>query len=220
MRIVIANVLSAADIKTVRAALSKARFVDGRETAGFAARLVKHNRQAAARDASLDPVRELIESRLRGNDVFAMAARPKAFTPLLFSKTAAGMEYGTHVDDALMRGLRTDVAFTLFLCEPKSYGGGELVIESTSGEDAYKLPAGSMIAYPASTLHRVNKVTRGERLVCAGWARSFVREAAQRELLFDLDTARRRLFAREGKSADFDLLSKSLSNLLRMWAED
>jgi PKHD-type hydroxylase len=94
------------------------------------------------------------------------------------------------------------------------------VIESPRGEDSYKLPAGSMIAYPATTLHRVNPVKRGERLVCAGWARSFVRDAAQRELLFDLDTARRRLFAREGKSADFDLLAKSLSNLLRMWAED
>ncbi|HWM81109.1 MAG TPA: Fe2+-dependent dioxygenase [Pseudolabrys sp.] len=220
MRLVIGNVLSADEVRTVRSALAKARFVDGRETAGFAARLVKHNRQAAARDHSLDTVRELIESRLRANDVFTMAARPKAFTPLLFSKTAPGMEYGTHIDDALMRGLRTDIAFTLFLYEPKSYGGGELVIEDHDGEDSYKLPAGTMIAYPATTLHRVNPVTRGTRIVCAGWARSFIRDAAQRELLFDLDTARRRLFARDGKSADFDLLSKSLSNLLRMWAED
>jgi PKHD-type hydroxylase len=220
MQIVIGNVLSAAEVKTVRSAVAKARFVDGRETAGFAAKLVKRNRQAAVSDHSLDAVRELIESRLHTNDVFAMAVRPKVFTPLLFSKTASGMQYGAHVDDALMRGLRTDVAFTLFLCDPKSYGGGELVIESPRGEDSYKLPAGSMIAYPATTLHRVNPVKRGERLVCAGWARSFVRDAAQRELLFDLDTARRRLFAREGKSADFDLLAKSLSNLLRMWAED
>jgi PKHD-type hydroxylase len=152
--------------------------------------------------------------------VFALAVRPKALTPLLFSRTGKGMHYGTHVDDALMRGLRTDVSFTLFLSEPKSYGGGELVIEGTGGEDAFKLPAGSMIAYPATTLHRVNPVTRGERMVCAGWARSYVRDTAQRELLFDLDTARRRLFAREGKSEDFDLISKSVSNLLRMWAED
>jgi PKHD-type hydroxylase len=220
MRIVIGNVLTADEVKSIRAALAKARFIDGRETAGFAARLVKNNRQAATRDPSLDTLRDLIEGRLRAHEVFTMAARPKAFAPFLFSKTAPGMEYGTHVDDALMRGLRTDVAFTLFLCDPKTYRGGELVIEGHDGEDSYKLPAGSMIAYPATTLHRVNPVTRGERIVCAGWARSFVRDAAQRELLFDLDTARRRMFAREGKSADFDLLSKSLSNLLRMWAED
>jgi len=220
MHVVIGQVLSADDLKTVRAALAQARFVDGRETAGFSARLVKRNRQAAVADRTLDSVRQLVADRILHNDVFALAARPKALTPLLFSRTGKGMHYGTHVDDALMRGLRTDVAFTLFLCDPKSYGGGELVIENPGGEDGFKLPAGSMIAYPATTLHRVNPVTRGERVVCAGWARSYVRDAAQRELLFDLDTARRRLFAREGKSADFDLISKSVSNLLRMWAED
>ncbi len=220
MHVVIGQVLTADDLKTVRAALAKARFVDGRETAGFSARLVKHNRQAAVADHSLDTVRQLVAERILHNAVFALAVRPKALTPLLFSRTGKGMHYGTHVDDALMRGLRTDVSFTLFLSEPKSYGGGELVIEGTGGEDAFKLPAGSMIAYSATTLHRVNPVTRGERMVCAGWARSYVRDAAQRELLFDLDTARRRLFAREGKSEDFDLISKSVSNLLRMWAED
>jgi PKHD-type hydroxylase len=94
------------------------------------------------------------------------------------------------------------------------------VIENASGDEAIKLAAGSMIAYPATTLHRVAQVTRGRRHVVAGWARSFVRDAAQRELLFDLDTARRTIFARDGKSPEFDLISKSLANLLRMWAED
>ena len=149
-----------------------------------------------------------------------MAARPKKLSPLLFSRTETGMQYGVHVDDALMAGMRTDIAFTLFLDDPDSYDGGELVIESAAGDDAIKLPAGAMIVYPATTLHRVAMVTRGQRHVVAGWARSFVRDGAQREILFDLDTARRTIFARDGKSGEFDLISKSLANLLRMWADD
>jgi PKHD-type hydroxylase len=220
MQIVIADILKPDDLAAVHAALSQTRFVDGRETAGFAARAVKDNRQAVARDKSLDPVRNLVATRIMESELFRMAARPKALSPLLFSRTETGMQYGLHVDDALMGGMRTDVSFTLFLDAPETYDGGELVIENASGDEAIKLAAGSMIAYPATTLHRVAQVTRGRRHVVAGWARSFVRDAAQRELLFDLDTARRTIFARDGKSPEFDLISKSLANLLRMWAED
>lgn len=220
MQIAIAGLLSDDDLRTVRDNLKRARFVDGKETAGFAARLVKSNRQVKTSDRSLDGVRELIASRILANDVFRAAVRPKQLTPLLFSRYEPGMKYGSHVDDALMQGLRTDVSFTLFVDDPDTYDGGELIIETTAGEDAIKLPAGSLIAYPSTSLHRVAEVTRGERNVVVGWARSFIRDAAQRELLFDLDTARRQLFAREGKSAEFDLISKSLANLLRMWAED
>jgi PKHD-type hydroxylase len=119
-----------------------------------------------------------------------------------------------------MDGMRTDVSFTLFLSDPTSYDGGELTIESAAGEETFKVDAGTLVAYSATSLHRVADVTRGARLAAVGWARSFVRDAAQRELLFDLDAARRQLFARDGKSAEFDLVSKSLANLLRMWAED
>lgn len=220
MQIVIGNVLSADQLASVREALKAARFVKGRETAGFAARIVKDNRQAASDDTSLEPARELVMAQIANNDVFRLAVRPKALTPLLFSRYEPGMRYGSHVDDAVMYGMRTDVSFTLFLEEPDSYDGGELVIETAMGEDAIKLPAGSLVAYPSTSLHRVAEVTKGVRHVAAGWARSFVRDAAKRELLFDLDTARRRLFEREGKSAEFDLLSKSAANLLRMWSED
>jgi PKHD-type hydroxylase len=108
----------------------------------------------------------------------------------------------------------------LFLADPDSYDGGELVVETPAGEEAIKLPAGSLVAYPSTSLHHVAAVTRGTRLAAVGWARSLVRDAARREMLFDLDTARRQLFAREGKSSEFDLLSKSVANLMRMWAED
>jgi PKHD-type hydroxylase len=220
MQIVIGDILKGNDLAAIRNALESVRFIDGKDTAGFAARRVKDNRQADAFDRSLDPIRAMVAKRIQENDLFRIAARPKQLSPLLFSRYEPGMEYGSHVDDALMGGMRTDVAFTLFLEDPDSYDGGELVIESAGGDDAVKLPAGAMIAYPATTLHRVAQVTRGRRHVVAGWARSFIRDAAQRELLFDLDTARRTIFARDGKSAEFDLLSKSLANLMRMWAED
>ena len=218
MQIIIGNVLSAEEIKTVNAALARAAFVDGQATAGFAARTVKLNRQAAGR--SLETVRKLVAERILGNEVFRLAVRPKALSPLLFSRYEQGMHYGSHVDDALMDGMRTDVSFTLFLSDPSSYDGGELTIESAAGEETFKLDPGGLLAYPATSLHRVAEVTRGVRLAAAGWARSFIRDPARRELLFDLDTARRQLFARAGKSAEFDLLSKSFANLMRMWVED
>ena len=220
MQIVIGSVLSAAEVKAATAALARARFVDGRDTAGFAARTVKHNAQTDASDRSLETTRRLVAERILGNEVFRLAVRPKALSPLLFSRYDTGMTYGSHVDDALMQGMRSDVSFTLFLSDPKTYRGGELVIESAAGEEEVKLAAGSLVAYPSTSLHRVNAVSRGVRLAAVGWARSFIREAARRELLFDLDTARRTMFARAGKSQEFDLVSKSLANLMRMWAED
>ena len=220
MQIVIGNVLSAAEVKTVAAALKRARFIDGRKTAGFAARMVKNNRQAEGSDRSLETIRKLIATRILGNEVFRLAVRPKALSALLLSRYEKSMHYGSHVDDALIDGMRTDVSFTLFLSDPKDYDGGELAIESASGEETFKLAAGSLVAYPSTTLHRVAGVTRGARLAAAGWARSFIRDAARRELLFELDTARRQMFARDGKSPEFDLVSKSFANLMRMWAED
>jgi PKHD-type hydroxylase len=218
MQIIVGNVLTAAEIETVLAALKDARFADGCATAGFAARLVKKNEQAEGR--SVETVRKLIAERILAHEVFRLAVRPKALSPILLSRYEKGMHYGSHIDDALMDGMRTDVAFTLFLSDPKSYAGGELIVESAAGEDAVKLPAGSLVAYPATTLHRVADVTRGVRLAAVGWARSYVRDPAQRELLFELDTARRQMFARDGKTAEFDLISKSFANLMRMWVED
>ncbi len=220
MQMIIANVLSRAELKIVRDALERARFVDGRATAGFAARLVKNNEQVDAADRSIEAIRKLVTERISKNELFKLAVRPKALSPLMFARYERGKNYGSHVDDPLMNGMRTDVSFTLFLSDPKTYSGGELVIESAAGEDPVKPPAGAMVIYPTTALHRVAKVTKGQRLVCVGWARSLIRDAARRELLFDLDTARRRMFARGGKSADYDLVSKSLANLMRMWVED
>ena len=219
MILAIADVLTAADVEEVRSGLATAPFVDGRTTAGWSARLVKSNLQASPAP-EVERLRALVETRLRDHPVFALATRPKTILGPLFSRYQPGHAYGAHVDDALMGGIRSDVSFTLFLSDPASYGGGELVIDSTAGEEAFKLAPGSVITYPATTLHRVAPVTSGERLAAAGWVRSFIRDADRRELLFDLDTARRRIFDREGKTAEGDLLAKCAANLLRQWCED
>src|SRR5262245_5583869 len=215
----IADVLPAADVAAICAGLARASFVEGGETAGWAARRVKANLQAAE-SPQIEGLRALIEARLMENEVFVLATRPKAIVGPLFPRYLPGHAYGTHVDNALIEGVRTDVSFTLFLCDPGSYDGGELIIEEASGEEAFKLPAGAAVCYPATTLHRVAPVTRGERLAAAGWVRSYVRDPRQRELLFDLETARRRLFERDGKTAEGDLLAKCAANLMRMWCED
>src|SRR5436190_8698656 len=198
MQLAIADVLSAEDAAEIRAALAHAPFEAGARTAGWNARLVKDNEQA--RDSAtlrlLRLLRERVEGAIGKNELFSLAVRPKALTPLVFSRYGGGQPYGSHDDNPLMGGIRTDVSFTLFLAEPEAYDGGELVIESPSGEDAVKLPAGHMVVYPSTALHRVEPVTRGERVAAVGWAQSHIRDAAQRELLFDLETARRRLFDR------------------------
>jgi PKHD-type hydroxylase len=130
------------------------------------------------------------------------------------------MEYGAHTDDALMgdefHPLRTDLAFTLFLSDPTTYDGGALIVESRGGEQAVKLAAGDCVLYPAGTIHRVEPVTRGERLAAVGWVQSVVRDAARREILFDLSKARARVSA---SREDLLLLDKSIGGLLRMWGE-
>lgn len=154
--------------------------------------------------------------------MFQTVALPKQVSPIRFSRYEQGMSYGTHVDNAFMgedRRLRSDLSLTLFLSNPDTYQGGELVIESAQGEQSFKLPAGAMILYPSTTLHRVETVMEGVRLAAVGWVQSLVRDSNAREVLFDLETARRAIFAKHGKVPEFDLISKSYANLLRRWGE-
>lgn len=223
MILCISDILNNQQLTRARAALDSGQFEDGRKTAGWHARLVKNNEQMAMSGETASALRAEVEQALTSHPLFQMAVRPAKMTPLLFSRYRDGMTYGNHVDDPVMgRGegrLRTDISFTLFLDDPDSYDGGELVTDTTAGEQSYKLPAGAAVIYPSSTLHRVQPVTRGQRRVAIGWVQSTIRDPAQREVLFDIDTARRQLFEREGKTAEFDLLTKSLANLQRFWAE-
>jgi PKHD-type hydroxylase len=219
MILAVSDVLSEADVTALSGGLAQASFAPGEETAGWSAQLVKSNLQASD-SPEIEAMRALVRTRLLEHPVFALATRPKAVIGPLFSRYQPGHGYGSHVDNALIGGARTDASFTLFLSGPESYDGGELVIDTPSGEEAFKLAPGSVVTYPATTLHRVERVTRGERLAAAGWVRSYVRDPARRELLFDLETARRRLFERDGKTPDADLLAKCAANLVRMWCED
>lgn len=214
----IADVLTPAEITEIVSILSKAEFVDGQLTAGWHAKLVKHNQQLKAGTFQAE-LQAKVTAALNRNPLFQTAVRPQTIHSLLFSRYDPGMSYDTHVDNALMNGKRSDVSFTLFLSPKTDYQGGELVTEGAQTEQAYKLDAGAAIIYPANTLHRVNLVSQGTRLVVVGWVQSFIRDASEREILFDLDTARRSIFAQQGKTPEFDLISKTIANLLRKWAD-
>jgi PKHD-type hydroxylase len=222
MILCIADVIPATDLASIGRALGKAAFQDGRKTAGWHARKVKRNEQADPAARATQEIGARLTAALRANPVFSAGVQPRAIRPFLLSRYGEGMEYGPHVDDAIMGSedrVRSDVSVTVFLSAPEDYDGGELVIESAGGEQAFKLPAGHAIAYPSTTLHRVEKVTRGTRLVAVTWVQSLVRSADDREILFDLDQARRALFAQQGKTREFDLIAKSYANLLRKWSE-
>lgn len=219
MLIVIPDVLSREQLTGLQDLLPRLDYADGRSTAGWSARLVKHNEQASP-DPALDMWCARIRELLLAHPVFQISAFPKAIIGPLVSRYGPGQEYGPHVDEPLMDGARVDLAFTLFLSPPDTYDGGELTIEGPAGSDAHKHEAGSLVLYPATTLHQVMPVSRGDRYAAVGWVRSLVRDPARRELLFDLETARRRLFAEHGKTQDHDLLSKTCVNLMRMWCED
>ncbi len=219
MLIHLQNVCSPEQVDHLRQLIGGGQFADGGKTAGHAARDVKNNEQLET-GARIDTVRNEVRKALMGHTGFVSFARPKALSRILVSRYREGMEYGPHIDDALMGGRRADLSFTLFLSEPDSYHGGELVMDGTEGETEIKLSAGDAVVYPTSAIHQVLPVTNGERLAVVGWVRSLVRRADQREILFDLDQVSSRLYERDGKTRELDLILKTKANLLRQWAED
>ncbi len=219
MLAVIADLLDAETLGRIRQELTRSAFVDGKTTAGYRARRVKANEQLACGDHA---VRDLVVDALKRNKTFKKLALPKAIRPPLISRYRPGMTYGYHVDDAMMgddKTARSDVSVTVFLNDPDDYEGGELEILSGFGPSSAKLPAGAALVYPASTLHRVCPVTRGERLVAVTWVQSLVRDPAQREILHDLQQIQERLNAIDPEAQETNLAFKSYSNLLRMWSE-
>ena len=216
---VLGNVLSEAEVTALREAAAAVDFKDGRATAGRYARDVKRNEQAAKSDI-LDGILEKARAALNANEAFRSIARPRKFVRLLLSRYQPGMEYGTHVDDAIMAGARTDLSFTLFLSDPGDYEGGELEIDLAGMTQSIKLDAGDMVLYPSTSLHRVAPVTSGKRLVCVGWIESSVPDAAVREIIFDLENLRSSLSGRlDLQSPEMLVLSKSISNLVRRFGQ-
>lgn len=221
MRLAIGNILNAAQLEELRRHLEKAAFGDGRRTAGAAARQVKNNLQLDPASPAYKACASVVLAALQANETFQTAALPRAMSGPLFSRYEPGMGYGAHVDNALMRGpdLRSDLAYTLFLSEPSSYEGGELVLMEAEGENAIKLPAGTLFLYAATALHRVENVTAGRRDVCVGWVQSLVRDERVREMIFDLSQAKARLEGQADQKETRYLIAKTQSNLLRLHAE-
>lgn len=213
------GVLSPEDMTLAREVLAEAQFVDGRATAGATARRVKDNLQALGDDPRIDDLGRFVLEALNRHPIFPIAARPAAFSRVLFSRYEPGMRYGAHVDDAMMGvgggRLRTDLAFTIFLADPETYEGGALVVHGAAGETRVKLGAGDAVLYPAGTVHEVEPVGTGARLAAVGWVQSLVRDPARREVLFDLAQVR----ADWPGGAPPLALDKTISSLLRMWAE-
>lgn len=217
------DVLTPEELAAIRSELQGAAFVDGASTAGWSAREVKKNLQVDIHTESQARLRDIVRDAFLRNGMLQASILPAAMTQVMFNRYDVGMQYGRHVDAPVMGSLdgavRSDVAITIFLSDPKSYTGGDLVVDTHGVEYGFKLDAGSAIAYPANSLHHVTPVTQGARYAAIIWVQSQVRDAAKRELLWDLDNAKRQIFGREGKSATFDAISKSHANLLRMWAE-
>lgn len=215
----IADILRPEEVAAIRTALEgDAIFADGGETAGWHARAVKSNQQARTK-AIKGPLAK-IERALAEHDLFQAVALPRRLISLRLTRYGVGDRYGTHTDNAIIDGARADLSFTLFLSEPETYDGGELIIDTAGEEIAVKMPPGHLVIYGANTLHRVAPVTSGVRLAANGWVRSLIRRADQREVLTDLALLMRRAHTADGKTEEFDLLAKTRSNLLRMWAED
>lgn len=219
MILIIKDVLTDDQCDQIIEDMAAMRFQPGTKTAGWHARLVKNNEQTDRMHRGYKPLNTKVSQAIMNSAEFTLACRPRHLTDLKFSRYRDGMEYGSHVDDPVMAGVRSDISFTLFLADPGSYDGGELVMENTDGDASYKLNRGQMIAYSSTRLHRVAPVTAGERICAVGWTQSWVRDPAQREILYELDLARRGIFQRESKSREFDLISKSHANLVRMWVD-
>ena len=223
MLITIANLLDLAALQQVRELLPTLRWKDGAETAGATAREVKQNLQADLTSRTGVKIRDIVTSSIEAHPVLQAAAQPARFSKLILSKTEQGGGYGLHVDNAFMPigddKLRTDLSFTLFLSEPAEYVSGELQIENAGQSMRFKPNAGDLVLYPSTSLHQVNAVSSGTRLVCVGWIESRIRRADDRETLFDLINLKAELDAHhDAQSAELLVLSKTIANLLRRFS--
>ena len=218
------EVLNSGQVAAFRSRLAAADWVDGKVTAGQQSASVKRNLQVPGDSAAARELGEIILEALGRNPTFISGGLPIRVFPPLFNRYDAGMEFDTHVDNAIRFAgpvrFRTDLSATLFLSEPEDYDGGELIIADAYGEHAVKLPAGDMVVYPASSLHRVSPVTRGSRWASFFWAQSMVRSDEQRALLYGLDNTIQALSVKVGQNdPEVVTLTGTYNNLLRMWAD-
>ncbi len=225
MLLAVPDVLTKAQVREARGILERADWVDGRVTAGHQSARSKDNQQLQEGSAEARQLGDWIVAALQQSQLFVSAALPLRVFPPLFNRYSGGQSFGTHVDNAVRQvpgtphRLRTDLSATLFFSEPDEYDGGDLVVEDTYGVHSVKLPAGSLILYPATSLHHVRPVTRGARLASFFWIQSMIKDDGERTLLFDLDNAARRLSADHPDHPSAVQITGVYHNLLRRWAE-
>ncbi len=225
MLLEIADVLTSQQVEEFRQILQQAEWVDGKVTAGHQSGKAKDNMQLPETHPAARQLGDVILARLERHPLFMSAALPLKVFPPLFNRYRDGQAFGTHIDNAIRQisgtphRIRTDLSATLFLSHPQDYDGGELVVEDTYGLHRIKLPAGHMILYPASSLHHVAPVTRGERLASFFWIQSMVRDDGERTLLFDLDTAIQKVTQDAQSHSASVQLTGVYHNLLRRWAD-
>lgn len=232
----VAQVLNADELRQVHGILRGATWGDGRVTAGVQSAQMKNNEQLAQDSAAALALQPVVLAALNRHALLFSAALPKKVFPPLFNRYGgAANAFGSHVDNAVRyvpggsgsgsgggggQRVRTDISCTLFLSDPADYDGGELVIEDTYGRQSVKLPAGDLVLYPGTSVHRVEPVTRGHRLASFFWLESMVRSDEQRRLLFDMDQHLMHLRSCIGETDPAVIgLTGTYHNLLRLWAD-
>jgi len=222
----IPGVLSVQEIARLRDGLARLPFEDGRRSAGEQARGVKRNMEAHPARGSWEACARIVMDALMRNRPFLCATLPRKVMNPLFNRYEAGMEYGSHTDVSIMdmgRGehaTRTDISFTLFLSDPATYEGGDLVIEGTTGESRFRCDAGTAVVYPSGSLHRVEAVRSGVRLAAVGWVQSYVKSPEHRYVICEVEKAMGMLEAHDPSARELnDQLLSIYHQLLRMWSE-
>ena len=226
MLVTIPDVLSKPDVAQLRALLDAADWVDGGTTAGAQSREVKKNQQLDPTSDTAQQAGQFIIQALTQNPLFMSAALPSKILPPMFNRYEQAETFGKHIDNAIRvnpltgERLRTDLSMTLFLSEPDTYEGGELVIEDYYGQQSVKLPAGHLVLYPSTSLHEVTPVKSGARVSAFFWLQSMIRSDLQRRTLFDLDQSIQTLASRLGASdPETVALTGIYHNLIRQWAD-
>jgi PKHD-type hydroxylase len=224
MMLHIPGVLSADQVRTMRARLASTDWIDGRASVGSQGAQVKRNRQLAEGSPLALELGQTVSAALMANPLFFSSVLPLRILPPFFNSYAGGEHYGAHVDGAIrmQRGgsaLRTDVSCTVFLSEPEEYEGGELTVIDAYGTHEVKLPAGDAIVYPSTSIHAVQPVTSGERVASFLWVQSMVRDDWKRAMLYELDANIQALRAKHGDGPELVGLTGHYHNLLRQWAD-
>lgn len=217
----IASLLKPEELLALEVLIQKASFVDGKATASMAAKEVKNNQQLDPADAAIASVQQLISNAVQSSPYFQAAAQPKKIHPFIISKYGPKQFYGWHVDSPIMGNpmVRTDLAMTIFLSDPASYEGGELMLQTSGGAVAFKPAKGDAILYPCQFLHCVNEIKSGERMAAVTWIQSNIQSSEQRQLLFELNQVHALLQQRDKNAPEAQQLLQTYSNLFRMWAD-